>query len=117
MNKLSKLMMLTTSTNDNEALAALRKANAILAAQSVSWDEFLKGMKNLVIQEEPKAPKKKKDESDIKEMLQTVLASHLSDTGYEFISSLNAFFTEKNFLTEKQEKALRKFYDNIINRS
>jgi hypothetical protein len=37
-NKLKKLMMLTTSENDVEALAALRKANSLLKAASVTWD-------------------------------------------------------------------------------
>ena len=60
MNKFVKLMMLTTSANDHEALSALRKANAILADQSVSWEQLINGLKNLTVQvevvkqEEPK---------------------------------------------------------------
>lgn len=38
---LIKLMMLTTSDNDGEALTALRKANKILAAAKVNWAELL----------------------------------------------------------------------------
>src|SRR5258708_29459164 len=36
-----KLMMLTTSSNDNEALIALRKANKILFDAKVNWEELL----------------------------------------------------------------------------
>lgn len=36
-----KLMMMTTSTNDGEALAALRKANQILKELKLSWHEVL----------------------------------------------------------------------------
>lgn len=39
--KFVKLMMLTMSENDGEALVALRKANAMLAAADVNWEEFL----------------------------------------------------------------------------
>ena len=39
--QLKKLMSMTTSTNDNEALAFLRKANAILAKYNLTWTEIL----------------------------------------------------------------------------
>lgn len=35
-----KLLNLTTSTNDHEALVAMRKANAILAENKMLWDAF-----------------------------------------------------------------------------
>jgi hypothetical protein len=38
-------MMLTTSTNDGEALIALRKANRILAEARINWEECGKQMK------------------------------------------------------------------------
>ena len=36
-NTLKRIMQLSTSNNDAEALAALRKANAILAEAGVDW--------------------------------------------------------------------------------
>jgi len=41
--KMVKLLMLTTSDNDPEALSAIRMANAHLKKSKVSWEEFLRG--------------------------------------------------------------------------
>ena len=40
-SKLKKLMALTTSENDGEALNALRAANRILARNDLSWEDLL----------------------------------------------------------------------------
>lgn len=40
-DKLKKLLALTTSDNDNEALAAIRQANKILKDADKTWDEVL----------------------------------------------------------------------------
>ena len=117
MNKFVKLMMLTTSANDHEALSALRKANAILADQSVSWEQLINGLKNLTVQvevvkqEEPKKGKKK--EEKIAEMFEAVLKDMRDGSAKEFILDINRFFTEKGFLTDKQQAALEKFYKNV----
>lgn len=42
--KFIKLMMMTTSSHDNEALVALRMANAMLAEMDANWEEFIKGV-------------------------------------------------------------------------
>lgn len=39
--QLKKVMALTTSSNDAEALAALRRANAVLTAAHLTWPEVL----------------------------------------------------------------------------
>ncbi len=49
-----KLMALTTSDNDGEALAALRKANAILKRGGLTWQALLfQSMRDNVRGEEP----------------------------------------------------------------
>lgn len=40
---LAKLLKMTTSNNDGEALAAIRKANALLASAGWDWDKLLAG--------------------------------------------------------------------------
>jgi hypothetical protein len=42
LNTLIKLMMMTTSDHDGEALNALRIANAILAKANSNWDDLLR---------------------------------------------------------------------------
>jgi len=47
-NKIIKLLNLTTSSNDNEALSAIKKANKILNNLNMSWNDVLynEGQKN-----------------------------------------------------------------------
>ena len=40
-DKLIKLLNLTTSKNDGEALSATRKANAFLKDNGINWEEFV----------------------------------------------------------------------------
>ena len=40
-DRLAKLLALTTSLNDNEALAAIRKANEIVEGAGLTWDQVL----------------------------------------------------------------------------
>jgi hypothetical protein len=42
-DRLSKLMMMTTSENDGEALVALRMANKLLQRATVNWEQLLTG--------------------------------------------------------------------------
>jgi hypothetical protein len=39
-----KLMMMTTSSHDAEALTAMRKANALLSAEGKNWEELITGL-------------------------------------------------------------------------
>lgn len=41
LSQLKRIMGMTTSTNDNEALVAMRKANAMLARHSLTWEDVL----------------------------------------------------------------------------
>lgn len=40
-DRLAKLLALTASPNDNEALAAMRKANEIMKGEDLTWAELL----------------------------------------------------------------------------
>lgn len=48
---LTKLLMLTTSNNDAEALQAVRKANALLKASGWDWQQLING--KITIVEDP----------------------------------------------------------------
>ena len=52
-DRLVLCMQLTTSDNDNEALSAVRRANAILARHKTRWDELLPKIK---LNGAPKSP-------------------------------------------------------------
>lgn len=40
--RLTKLMMMTTSSNDAEVVVAVRKANQLLAQAGMTWEEFIR---------------------------------------------------------------------------
>lgn len=46
LERFAKVMMLTTSTNDGEALAAIRKANLIMGEEGLRWDDWLTDLMN-----------------------------------------------------------------------
>jgi hypothetical protein len=134
----TKLMMLTTSTNDHEALTALRKANAILAGDRISWAELLEGLSKpkrtaeaSVRRNRKKAkasrspPPRREPEPDrwqrydnaqeINLMFACVYHNGVGGTFAAFIESIHAFWTQHGFLTEKQFAALRQAAERASN--
>ena len=51
-----KFMMRTTSENDAEALTALRKANAVLKKQGVTWSDLCRRLVTVISGENPHGP-------------------------------------------------------------
>jgi hypothetical protein len=123
--RLVKLMMMTTSDNDAEALAAMRKANVLLDAVGLNWDELLA---------EPPEPEPRRCEhkaqpgrrrgepptsahvrasdgymrDEVDAMFATVYAAaYLSDASQAFVNGLHDYWTERGFLTERQYEVLR----------
>lgn len=134
---LVKLLMMTTSSSDGEALTAIRKANAMLASANVNWEEFLEAVAiNNVPQDQSfrtppsqrrgrpyggddddvrnaftdvgKAPSKKYDDASvINPMFDKAFAA--SSGGFsDFLNSVFEWWTEKGFLTEKQFMAVKR---------
>jgi len=109
--KLIKLMNLTTSTFDGEALNAIRKANLLLAESNISWAEFIKE-KNIIININEIIIKKPRD-PQIEEMLRLCKKGVRSSSGKMFINSLADWYKKHGSLSEKQLISLKKWYDNV----
>lgn len=133
---LVKLMMLTTSPHDGEALTAIRKANALLAAADVNWAEFLtavettkKSADRAADQEFRKPPSQRRrergdddnafsdvgrssnqkydDASVIDPMFESAFAN--ASGGFaDFLQSVHEWWIDKGFLTEKQYYAVKR---------
>jgi hypothetical protein len=121
-----KLMGMTFSHHDPEALTALRKANAMLLADNMTWEEYLnvKPDNSYLVppsqraRREP-APWGEDDGSgftdydgrhrgpEIDDMFETAFAT-ARGSFVHFLESINEWWKEKGFLTEKQYKALRR---------
>lgn len=113
--KLKKIMQLTTSDNDAEALSSIRMANAILKKTGLTWEEVF-GRTVKVTEEveaadevetrvDPKAEAKKRA---IREAFDVVLGSRISPDFESFIRSLQRQFNSRGYLSLAQESALMK---------
>lgn len=106
---LKRLMMLTTSDSDAEALAALRKANALLLANGVDWDRVF-GRTVQVINEFEPAPDDDPDQERTRGagMIDAAFETLAEVRGgfADFITSLQDQWTKRRFLSDKQKEAL-----------
>lgn len=120
-----KLMMMTTSNSDGEALTALRKANKILADAKVSWIELLGAQKpdqsfRVPPSKRPRRPEPQWDDvgdhdrrrphyvgSDIDEMFDKVFKQKMSEGFASFIESIHIWWEQKGWLSKAQYDALK----------
>jgi len=108
-----KLMGMTGSIHDGEALNALRMANAILAETGMSWEEFIKGRVTVQMVQmgqpspPPRSGKIYKDAEEIDECFEILLEGRLSESFRGFVESVHSFWQERGYLTEAQYKAIR----------
>ncbi len=123
-HKFIKLMMMTQSSNDGEALTALRKANGMLAGENMNWSEFISGIKTKPAPV-PKgrgttdtAPEKYsrydgKYQQFNDPKIANMLASLMRDAkgGFrDFVESVESYWREHGYLTERQYEAITNAY-------
>lgn len=116
---LKKVLAMTTSENDGEALTAIRKANAILKKGNLSWADVLERTvsagPSVVVNAGPIGEPKPAQEATLEEQIQ-----HAFDTlrgvplgGFRiFIDSLEEQFNEKKYLSQAQRAPLFEAYKN-----
>ncbi len=109
-----KVMMLTTSPIEGEALSATRMANSMLAAANLNWEEFLNARAPAAPPSPPATSGKHHVDEDIDEMFESVSANLDPESSFcEFIESLHEWWEKKGFLTEKQYAALKNSYERM----
>lgn len=113
---LKRLMMLTTSDNDIEALAALRKANTLLLANGVDWDRVFGRTVQVINEFEPAEDEPSKSAGREARMIDEAFAvlerKSLRNEAEDFIASLQEQWLTRRSLSEKQQEALFKFARN-----
>jgi hypothetical protein len=121
-SKFVKLMMLTTSQNDNEALTALRKANALLAEANVNWEEFINAIERSKPIASGRPPSNRSTNFDdarftdvhytdasVIDPLFEAAFRNTSGSGFRrFVDSVHEWWEKNGFLTEKQFSAIKK---------
>lgn len=117
-------MMMTTSSNDGEALTAIRMANAMLMAEGQNWDEILGVSRQVTITlqrqqpttyqaEDSWAPPHLSDKNVIEQMFRFALAGEHTASQTAFIGSLNDWWKRHGRLTQRQYTALRRIYNEV----
>lgn len=116
---LLKLMRMTTSDSDGEALVAIRKANAMLAAEKKDWSDVLGGSnKSPPIPSNWRTPPSKRPAPTYRAsgvsvdvmldvLLKTVPRRH---SFYDYVKSVHSRHTLYGSITQKQYEVIDKAY-------
>lgn len=108
-----KLMNLTQSSFDGEALNAIRMANAVLARTNMGWEDLLKG-KIVMIAAAQDAPRPKSNiritnTDEINSYFETLYDRGSSlGTFKQWVDSVHDWWEEKGFLTQAQYDTLKR---------
>lgn len=108
-----KLMQLTLSDNDSEALLALRKANALLLKYNNNWEDFINGrVKGSAAAQQYTGGSSGIAPHIIDEAFDFLLRTlDKRNTFRSFIESLHTQWEEKAWLSDKQMSALMKAFE------
>ena len=126
---LIKMLGMTASSHDGEALVAIRKANALLAESNMNWHEFLMSFR-ISDQSYMTPPSKRKsqhggadwgnvnsvkndaqhtDGDEINRLFENAYANTSPRSSfYEFIESVYEFWTQRGYLTVAQYQAIKR---------
>lgn len=107
LDKLTKLMNLTMSDNDHEALLALKKANSMLKTHRLHWNDLFKEKEQPKSSPKAETPKTKK--ITIEEIFEDVLGV-VSGSTLSFVESLQTYYEDHRTLSQKQLETLLKIY-------
>jgi hypothetical protein len=112
MDKLIKILSLTSSDNDAEALSAIRMANSLIKSKGLTWEEIIARPAR------PKIPKPRaqfftEGLGEVFEQLFMILTLDEHSGDYNFLSSVYSFY-KRGTITLAQAKIVRKIYDKYF---
>ncbi len=128
--KLVKVLELTNSPVDGEALNAIRIANQLLKKENLSWASLIAKPRvhtqpwsttppwphQQRSQAEAAAQAKSNKDKLVEEMFDVVMPHVAGKNSEDFIESLHDAWEKYGRLTPKQYAALHKFYENALRR-
>lgn len=109
-----KVLQLTSSPVDHEALAAIRTANKMLETRGMMWSEIFE-KKSAPVRPSQKTASYGNPDA-INEMFRELLCDNMNPDAEDFVSSLYTQWRKFHRLSEKQVLALEKFYNNSVRR-
>jgi hypothetical protein len=121
-------MNLTQSSNDHEALAALKKANQMLSKKKLLWSELFESLLTYQKPQPPfgqqrpfrsDPPEPEEEEIDLDKLNEEEILAQafeniiplLKGRTLEFVLSLKQWFDDNGSLTEKQKHAFANIYE------
>lgn len=126
--KLAKLLAMTTSTHDGEAINAMRLANEMILKAGLTWENVLTTVGHpgfTVTVTRHKAPEQRpyeewvaphlRDKASIDLMFRTIYAQPRTDNEefWQFMDSIHERWTRHGNLTQKQYSALVRCYQKV----
>lgn len=107
--KLIKLLSLSESDNDHEALLAIRTANALKKNNGLTWPAILNSA--------PALSSRRTDPYEhVWEMIEFIRANAGRSFDFSFIDSIASSLLETDFLTENQIDAVKRVYVGVYRR-
>lgn len=124
LSTLGKCLAMSTSTNDAEVVVAMRKANAILAKHSFTWEELLRkqvqtgvsGGSDYSVAAAPSDDNWDATKAHIQKCLDALRGVNLGPFG-EFVSKMDNVFARTGYLTAAQRKPIFDAYRRHMERT
>jgi len=126
---LIKMLGMTGSKHDGEALVAIRKANALLAENNLNWEQVLSSITQTVSRSSYATPPSKRrnaapswgdvnaaarddqhhDSDEVDKLFEAAYDNTTPKSSfYEFLESVHTFWTERGYLTTAQYQAIKR---------
>lgn len=107
--KLKKLMALTTSDNDSEALAAMRKANEVVKRSDTTWPNILNRVIKIEAEVEPgpDLTPQMANAADIDRWFEVVEGKKIGGGFARFLADIKRQWYDDHWLSKAQVAALK----------
>jgi hypothetical protein len=122
-DKLAKLLALSASDNEHEALGCIRAANRIVKEAGTTWQDVLAGpdksfrvsIERRYTAEENWVPPHLRDKIHIDLMFRAIFTQPRTSNEefWQFIDSVHQWWTEKGMLTQPMYNAIKSCYKRI----
>lgn len=117
LDKLKKLLMMTTSDNDHEALQAMRGANKVLASENLTWEQFCKGRIISVTEAPPEPPEREISEDEFVQAAVIVANADIHGSFERMCASIIDQWNRGKKLTKRQKEIIVDAADRELGRT
>lgn len=111
--RLIKLLLMTTSVHDGEALSAIRLANGLIQKSGKTWHDVLIAKRIPHMDRTRPRPRGPKN-AELDAIFKFIMGELEEDSSvWPFVQSVHGFYRRNGRITEKQEAAIRNIHDRL----